>query len=213
MATRYAGTKRKQYKNATEAKYPEETAKALELMGDPLKDFEAIAEASGLPRKTVHILAQRLRRRWVPVSNKISVINQKELLLKIEDRMDKALEYMDDVAFASAPLRDLALTFGILHDKRQLLMGQPTQILSVQERKELNELLPEIVKEAERRGITIDSSPVHAGGEEGVSTYVHHDNSPKIRTPEEKQIKRGKKPGQAVGGMNDRSTHEGQHRK
>ena len=179
MARTYRGNKKGQYKNATEVKYPEETAVALENLVDPLAKFEEIAEAAGLPKKTVDILARRLKRRWVPVADKMRVVSQKDLLMKIEDRMVQALDYMDDVTFASAPLRDLAMCFGILHDKRQLLMGQPTQILSVTERKELNELLPDIIAEAQRRGITIDAAPVNAQAEEGISTHVVADMSPK----------------------------------
>lgn len=177
MARTYNPAGRKQRNTRTEEKHPEKTAIALDAMGDPLANFDKIAEACGLPKSTTQILSTRLRRRWVPVDNRIKQIRHKELLSLIEDRMGKALEYMDDVAFSTASLRDLALAFGILHDKRQLLLGQPTQILTVQERKDLNDLLPEIVQEAQRRGITIDSSPVHADGEEGVSTYVHADDA------------------------------------
>ena len=181
MARTYRGNKKAQYKNATEAKYPEQTAVALENLVDPLAKFEEIAEAAGLPKKTVNILARRLKRRWVPVADKMRVVSQKDLLMKIEDKMVQSLDYMDDVTFASAPLRDLAMCFGILHDKRQLLMGQPTQILSVTERKELNELIPDIIAEAQRRGITIDAAPVNAQMEEGVSTHVVADISDKGR--------------------------------
>lgn len=179
MARTYNPGRKKPYKNRTEVTKPEQTAEALDLMGDPLAKFEDIAEACGLPAQTTKILSERLRKRWVPVSDRIKQVRHKELLSLIEDRMMRTLDYMDDVAMASAPLRDLALTFGILHDKRQLLMGQPTQILTVQERKDLNDLLPEIVKEANRRGITIDASPVNESGEEGVSTYVHADMGPR----------------------------------
>ena len=153
MAKRYAGTKKGQYKNATEAKYPNETAEALEALGDPLRHFEEIAEACGMPRQTIGILAERLRRRWVPVSARIKEVTNKELISRIEEKMSMALDHMDEVAYASAPLRDLSTNFGILHDKRQLLMGQPTQILTVTERKKLDELLPDLVQEAGRRGI------------------------------------------------------------
>ncbi len=181
MARHYHGTgekgKRARRSDRVEEKHPAETAQALEEMADPLASFESIAEACGLPRKTVQILAARLRRRWIPVDNRIKQIRHKELLSLIEDRMLKSLEYMDDVAFATADLRDIALTFGILHDKRQLLMGQPTQILSVQERSDLDQLVPMLLEEAQRRGITIDSAPLEEG-KEGVSTHVTADLGP-----------------------------------
>ncbi len=166
-------------KLATENKHPEKTAHALEEMAaDPLARFEEIAESCGLPKKTLQILKSRLQRRWVPVNDTIKTIRHKELLSLIEDRMLKSLDYMDDVAFAQAPLRDLAMTFGILHDKRQLLLGQPTAILSVQERKDLDDLVPILMQEAQKRGITIDQSPNEVHGEEGVSTFVEAPMNP-----------------------------------
>jgi hypothetical protein len=47
----------------------------------------------------------------------------------------------------------LAIITGILTEKEQLLLGKPTQILSHQERKNLNELIPVLIQEARRRGI------------------------------------------------------------
>ena len=172
MAKTYAGNKKAPYKNSTQVKYADETAHALEELGDPLANFKEIAVKCGLPNKTVEILHRRLQRRWVPVKDRVRQVTQKSLLDGIEQKMAQCLDYRDDVAFASAPRRDLALTFAIMHDKRQLLLGQPTQILTVQERKDLNELLPDIIAEAQRRGVTIDQAPVHAGGEVGVSTQV-----------------------------------------
>lgn len=193
MAREYRRRKKALYKNATEAANPEGTALTLEGLGDPLAKFQEIAEAAGLPRRTVNILSKRLERRWVPVSDRIKRVRTKELQGLIEDRMLKALEYMDDVTFASADLKDLSIAFGVLYDKRQLLMGQPTQIMTVTERQSLNDLLPEIVKEAQRRGITIDASPASADGEEGVSTYVHDNHSDNIpRNEVAAAVKRGR---------------------
>jgi hypothetical protein len=41
-------------------------------------------------------------------------------------------------------------------EKRQLLRGEPTQIISDAERKKLHELLPLAIAEAQRRGLTLD---------------------------------------------------------
>lgn len=43
-----------------------------------------------------------------------------------------------------------------LFNIRQLLRGEPTQIVSIDDRKTLNELVPALVKAAQRRGIIID---------------------------------------------------------
>ena len=48
---------------------------------------------------------------------------------------------------------------GILIEKKQLLAGLPTSILSIEDRRSINQMLPLLLKEANRRGITIDQTP------------------------------------------------------
>ena len=57
---------------------------------------------------------------------------------------------------AEASARDLMLGMSALVEKRQLLRGEPTQIISDLERKRLTELLPLLSFEMQRRGITYD---------------------------------------------------------
>ena len=47
-----------------------------------------------------------------------------------------------------------------LIEKRQLLKGEPTQIISVDERKTLNQLLPLLIVEAQRRNVEIPGAVV-----------------------------------------------------
>ena len=68
---------------------------------------------------------------------------------------------------AEGAARDLAVTFGILFDKGQLLRGEPTQVRTYEQRERIHELIPALLNEAKRRGITIDQeekeSPVIGG--------------------------------------------------
>jgi len=52
------------------------------------------------------------------------------------------------------------VTFGIISDKKLLFEGRPTQIVSNEERRALDELMPELVKEAARRGIALELPPM-----------------------------------------------------
>lgn len=139
---------------------------------DRLKDFLKAAEACGMPKAMANALKRRMETRYLPATEAFRKTDTRELLRLLDDRAVKALEYMDDVAFAEAPLRDLAVSLGILIEKRQLLRGEPTQILTVEERSNLNDLIPAIVKEAKRRGMVIDSTPVRVDDEDGVHTTV-----------------------------------------
>ena len=73
-----------------------------------------------------------------------------------EEKLHMIRHYMDDKTMAEASARDLGLIAGVLIEKRQLLRGEPTQIISDHERRKIHELMPELVAEAKRRGLTVD---------------------------------------------------------
>ncbi len=83
------------------------------------------------------------------------------ILEKIPDRLEKA----------TAP--QLMLAFAIATDKRQILKGEPTQILSIDDRKSMRELMPAMLMEAQRRGLTIDMTATEVDmGEAGAPAEV-----------------------------------------
>lgn len=86
----------------------------------------------------------------------------KEILAKLDSITARVLDSIDDETIAKSGLRDRMIAAGVAIDKRQLLSGQPTQILSIDERKSLNALVPALLREAQRRGIApeiIDVTP------------------------------------------------------
>jgi hypothetical protein len=136
---------------------PDKAADLMIAATDPWHTLESAAQACGLDTNVAQAVVQRLRHRYTPVNAKLREVQTKHLIALIEDRALMALEYMDEAAFAQANLRDLTIAMGVLLEKRQLLSGEPTQILSVEERRDLNEVLPLVMREAKRRGVTIDS--------------------------------------------------------
>ncbi len=52
-------------------------------------------------------------------------------------------------------LKDKAISYAVLLDKRQLLRGEPTEIVSVEDSRKLNELVPLLLAELERRKIDV----------------------------------------------------------
>ena len=96
-------------------------------------------------------------------------------LQRLDQLIERVLGAITDEKLDKAHARDLAIVYGVLIDKKQLLEGKPTQILSIEERRDLSELLPLLLKEAERRQITMrtDTAPVNG--------TVHVDVSQKPR--------------------------------
>ena len=138
---------------------PEKAAEAIDLATDPYRRLADVAEASQMPLATVKALINRVRNHYQPVHEELKRIKDNEIIELLRDRTGRALGYLDDYSLSSASAKDLAITIGILIEKTQLLEGKPTQILSVEERRHINDLLPAVIKEAKRRGHVIDVSP------------------------------------------------------
>lgn len=97
-----------------------------------------------------------MKSRYRPLHDAVVSVKHEELLKLLDDRAWRALTYLDDFTLAGAGAKDLAIAAGILLDKAQLLKGQPTQILTHAERAKMDELLPMVIKECQRRGIIVD---------------------------------------------------------
>lgn len=139
----------------TEEKQPDVAAQMiLELAeGGRVTD---IIRRSGLSKTTADALLLRLRTRHLPMQMELKRLTTAELIDVIDEKISMALSYMDDVSMQAASASQLAVIFGILSDKRQLLRGEPTQILSVLERSSLDELMPVLLAEAARRGQSVE---------------------------------------------------------
>lgn len=147
---------------------PGQEAAAVDAITDRLHTIKDIAESCGLPESTTKQLLARLETRWQPLSAELQRVKTQDLVGLLEDRAWRALQYLDDYALAGASAKDLAITIGVLIEKRQLLRGEPTQIMTSSDRQSLNDLLPLVMREAQRRGYTIDVNPA-TGDVEGVS--------------------------------------------
>ena len=78
--------------------------------------------------------------------------------IKLLDRSIKmGFAFVDPSLFAKASLQQLVTSIAIMIDKKQLVSGEPTHILSHAERKDINELMPLVLAECIQRGITVQS--------------------------------------------------------
>lgn len=137
---------------------PEKVAAIIDALSVPepyVKIQDAFKEA-GLPPNVTQAVLKRLRVKYNGAITELKAFKTSELIDAIGKKISLALEYMDDKVMAEANFRDLALATTAMIEKRQLLRGEPTQIISDNERKKLHELLPDLIAEARRRGVTIE---------------------------------------------------------
>lgn len=128
--------------------------KLMDVLTDPdsakLSNAE-IAASLGISLRGLYRWKYKLRTKRAGEVEELQALKDGELLVLVEDRLGKALGYLDDMALSQANAQQLALITGILLDKRQILLGRPQSIVGYQEVESLDELLPFIQKEMERR--------------------------------------------------------------
>lgn len=137
---------------------PEQAAELIALVAEnPGEAIKRLAEACGMPRETAAYLVNRLESRYQPVGEAVERVTTASLTKLIEEKLPLLLNAIDQKKVDDATLRDIAVAFGVLAEKRQLLKGEPTQILTYEERSNINDLLPAVLKEAKRRGMVVDA--------------------------------------------------------
>ena len=141
---------------------PPEAEELLQALADPTVTATRIVELSkqcGIPASVTKRLKNRLETRYIPVVQELRKITTKELQDRVDDRLARTIDYLDDFVLSKANARDLAVIIGILSEKRALLRGEPTQIIDFSKREAIHKLMPAMMAEAERRGLTVDLTP------------------------------------------------------
>lgn len=155
-----------------------ELAQVLEIDTEVMIPLRKTLEAAGLKGAVVERMLLRARSQYQPAHQELRRVKTKEFQELLDDRIYKALMYLDDYSLAASSAKDIAIIVGIFLEKRQLLRGEPTHILSIEERGQLNSLVPMLIKEASRRGLVfedrgdiIDVTP--GGGEPVKKSRLH----------------------------------------
>lgn len=144
---------------AAEYNDPEKFAAVIDAATEPEAKLESIRKVFkdyGLPPIASDRLLRRIRHKYFGVVEATRSLKSAEIVDALNHKIDLALRYMDDKTMSEASFRDLALGTTAMIEKRQLLRGEPTAIISDHERKKLHELLPAFIDEAKRRGITVE---------------------------------------------------------
>lgn len=143
----------------TEEGKPEEAAEAIVAAEEPFTTLAQAAEQTGFPRKTLEAMMRRIKAQHQPLHEELKNLSTTDMVRQLDQKIGMTLGYIDDFVLSGASFRDLTIGLGILIEKKQLLSGEPTQILTIEERKNLTQLMPALFQEVSRRGITIDQTP------------------------------------------------------
>lgn len=128
-----------------------------ELMMDPSAEVAELAAKAGMPEATVRALRTALQTTYQAPAQALRRANNATLLDMVDDRVVTFLQHMTDDKIRKASLRDQVYAMDRMFNIRQLLRGEPTQIVSIDDRKALNDLVPLLIKSAQRRGVVIDA--------------------------------------------------------
>lgn len=126
------------------------------MTADPTLSIADTAARTGLSKATISGIRRAMKRELLVPTLELRKLTQKHLQALVDDRLTTALESIDDRAIMVAPVKDRAYTADKLFNMRQLMRGEPTQIMTVDDRRTLNQLVPALIAEAQRRGITFD---------------------------------------------------------
>ncbi len=135
---------------------PENRAEVLDRASDPWGNLMKAAKSCGLNPSATEKLIRRMQK-FDPVIKAARQIKTEHLQEMLDEKAYLALAHMDEVTFAKADLATLGKTAGVLIDKRQLLRGEPTQIMGHNDRKKLDDIAGLLLKEAQRRGVVVDA--------------------------------------------------------
>lgn len=78
---------------------------------------------------------------------------------EVEKKLALALQSLSMTKIAHASVGDLSKLISMLVEKRALLRGEPTQIVSHRDRASMDKVIPLLLAAAARRGVTLDLTP------------------------------------------------------
>lgn len=134
----------------------EQLAALLDADSDPLSTVKRVAQAAGLDEKAVRGLLARVRAQYAPLLGELRDVKTSELIRLVEDRAWMAVELIDRESLADLNAYQRAIIFGVLVDKARILKGLPTHIVSVEDRRQLDQVAGLLLKEMQRRGMSVD---------------------------------------------------------
>ena len=168
-----------------EEKDPEAFATVVDIASHPderMRGVERACREAGLTEIVTQAIIKRVSSQLMDVREEIQEVKISDMLGLFEDRAKKIVDSIDFDDIKGASLKDRAIAAGIFWDKAQVLRGQPTSIMAIDDRRELREVMQDFLKEASRRGfLEVDITP------EGGVTIERRNN---LNDPDGKEVKK-----------------------
>lgn len=120
--------------------------------------FVEMAASAGIPPRVAAALARRVEANFGPVRSEIKKLTLAEQVTATTAAAQLVLAHIDEVSIAGMNAKDLAIAYGVLVDKALVLGGKPNVIVDFNIRAKLEVLMPQVLAEAKRRGITVDGT-------------------------------------------------------
>lgn len=141
---------------------PGQAVDVLDRLTDPFASLVAISRdladnGNKSLSRALNGLVSRLQKSggW-PAMQKAKQIKRETFVELLDSVAFNTLASVDEYDLAAASFKDKMIGVGIALEKRALLRGEPTQILSHEERVRLPELLEAGMREMERRGMSYE---------------------------------------------------------
>lgn len=134
-------------------------AQIVSKLADPYRSIAAVAREVGVSPDTASRIAKELELEMQPVKRAIEEVRLEDLTKLYGTLARDSANAITQEKLDAATAQQLAVISGIAVDKWQLLRGQPTQRTEIGDRRQSNELMAMLFKEARRRGIEIDVTP------------------------------------------------------
>lgn len=135
---------------------PDTVADLIIAAADPFETISKVARETGLSNELANALVKKLREEHGDLVDKLQESRTRDLADILEEKAYIAANLLTPDKMRGSSARDISIVMGVLLDKAQLLRGRPTQIVSHEERMNLQELMAAMTKEADRRGMIID---------------------------------------------------------
>lgn len=121
--------------------------------------FKVQAKKLGLPETTAREIYDRFSNKYRVIVDTLRKANTVDILALLDHCIIEVMESLAGQDWSSVSARDKMVIAGIMVDKRQLLSGEPTAIVSVEDRRSLGALTKAMLAEARRRGYEVDLTP------------------------------------------------------
>lgn len=137
-----------------------------------ITEIAELARRHGVSTETAAGLKKQLDRQLLPVKQRIQEYSVPKMIDALHQVQVDIINSIDEEALAKASFSQKAIGFGIFSDKSQLLQGLPTQIMTVEDRMALPEILQHLRYETERRDMTINVTPTEGEDAEKDSVKI-----------------------------------------